>query len=141
MPTIDGDKVLSDLRALARIGAYKTGVHRPTYTPQDMEARHWLIARMRDAGLEPELDGIGNVIGRSSSTGPTLLVGSHLETQNHAGWLDGAMGVIYGLEIARTLGRGIDVGCWADEEGHFGSFLGSRSFCGLLTEHEIDVCS
>ena len=51
------------------------------------------------------------------------------------------MGVIYGLEIARTLGRGIDVAAWADEEGHFGSFLGSRSFCGLLTEHEIDVCA
>ena len=51
------------------------------------------------------------------------------------------MGVIYGLEAARTLGRGIDVAAWADEEGHFGSFIGSRSFCGLLTEQEIDVCA
>ncbi|HEY1412681.1 MAG TPA: M20/M25/M40 family metallo-hydrolase, partial [Rhodopila sp.] len=48
-------------------------------------------------------------------------------------------GVLYGLETARTLGRGIDVASWADEEGHFGSFLGSRSFCGLLTEQEIDT--
>jgi N-carbamoyl-L-amino-acid hydrolase len=68
-------------------------------------------------------------------------MGSHTETQNHAGWLDGIMGVIYGLEVARTLGRGIDVASWADEEGHFGSFIGSRSFCGLLTEQEIDVCA
>jgi N-carbamoyl-L-amino-acid hydrolase len=68
-------------------------------------------------------------------------MGSHMETQNHAGWLDGVMGVVYGLEVARTLGRGIDVAAWADEEGHFGSFLGSRSFCGLLTEQEIDVCA
>ncbi|HEX3576562.1 MAG TPA: M20/M25/M40 family metallo-hydrolase, partial [Rhodopila sp.] len=37
--------------------------------------------------------------------------------------------------------RGIDVASWADEEGHFGSFIGSRSFCGLLTEQEIDVCA
>ena len=64
-----------------------------------------------------------------------------METQNHAGWLDGVLGVIYGLETARTLGRGIDVAAWADEEGHFGSFIGSRSFCGLLTDQEIDVCA
>jgi N-carbamoyl-L-amino-acid hydrolase len=63
-----------------------------------------------------------------------------METQNHAGWLDGVMGVIYGLEVARTLGRGIDVAAWCDEEGHFGSFIGSRSACGLLTEQEMDVC-
>jgi N-carbamoyl-L-amino-acid hydrolase len=50
------------------------------------------------------------------------------------------MGVIYALEVARTLGQGIDVAGWADEEGHFGSFLGSRSFCGLLPETEIDQC-
>ena len=48
--------------------------------------------------------------------------------------------MIYGLEVARTLGGGIDVAAWADEEGHFGSFIGSRSFCGLLPEAEIDRC-
>ncbi|HEY0426078.1 MAG TPA: hydantoinase/carbamoylase family amidase, partial [Rhodopila sp.] len=111
------------------------------YSPQDVEARHWLAKRLTEAGLEASIDGIGNVFGRDPTPGRKLLIGSHMETQNHAGWLDGAMGVIYGLEVARALGRGIDVGCWADEEGHFGSFLGSRSFCGLLTEHEIDVCS
>jgi len=38
------------------------------------------------------------------------------------------------------LGRGIDVAGWADEEGHYGSFLGSRSFCGLVDEAELDAC-
>ena len=28
--------------------------------------------------------------------------------------------------------------CSADEEGHFGSFLGSKSFTGVLTEDDID---
>jgi beta-ureidopropionase / N-carbamoyl-L-amino-acid hydrolase len=139
--SIDGDRLLRDLRALARIGAYKTGVHRPTYSPEDVESRHWLAARMTEAGLDPEIDGIGNVIGRARGGGAHLLLGSHVETQPHAGWLDGALGVIYGLEVARTLGRGIDVAAWADEEGHFGSFIGSRSFCGLLSEAEIDTCS
>ena len=85
------------------------------------------------------IDGIGNVIGRGEGEGPRLLLGSHTETQNHAGWLDGALGVMFAVEIARTLGRGVDVASWADEEGHFGSFLGSRSFLGDLSEDEIDA--
>jgi N-carbamoyl-L-amino-acid hydrolase len=138
--TIDSARLLNDLRALAKIGAYKTGVHRPTFSPEDVESRHWLAVRMTEAGLAPEIDGIGNVIGRARGAGPHLLLGSHVETQPHAGWLDGALGVIYGLEVARTLGGGVDVAAWADEEGHFGSFIGSRSFCGLLSETEIDAC-
>jgi N-carbamoyl-L-amino-acid hydrolase len=136
---IDGDRLLGDLYALRKIGEYKTGVHRPTYSPEDVQSRHWLVDRMAAAGLEPEIDGIGNVIGRARGDGPKLLMGSHVETQPHAGWLDGALGVIYGLEVARALGGGIDVAAWADEEGHFGSFIGSRSFCGLLPEAEIDT--
>lgn len=140
MSRIDEKRLLNDLQTLRSIGAYRTGVHRPTYSPDDIEARHWLAARMSAAGLDPEIDGIGNVIGRGRGEGPFLLIGSHLETQSHAGWLDGAMGVIYGLEVARALGRGIDVAGWADEEGHYGSFLGSRSFCGQVDEAELDAC-
>jgi N-carbamoyl-L-amino-acid hydrolase len=140
--SIDGDRLLRDLYALRKFGEYKTGVHRPTYSPEDMASRHWLADRMRDAGLQPEIDGIGNVIGRAPGDGPKLLLGSHVETQPHAGWLDGALGVMYGVEVARALGAGIDVAAWADEEGHFGSFIGSRSFCGLLPATEIDAaCS
>jgi N-carbamoyl-L-amino-acid hydrolase len=141
MPKIDATRLLGDLYALRKIGEYKTGVHRPTYSADDMTARHWFSARLTEAGFTPEIDGIGNVIGRSSATGPKLLLGSHLETQPHAGWLDGAMGVIYGLEVARALGPPlgpcIEVGAWADEEGHFGNFLGSRSFVRGIDDDEI----
>jgi beta-ureidopropionase / N-carbamoyl-L-amino-acid hydrolase len=136
---IDGERLLRDLYELRKIGEYKTGVHRPTYSPEDVQSRHWLAERLRVAGLDPEIDGIGNVLGRARGDGPKLLLGSHVETQPHAGWLDGALGVLYGLEVARTLGGGIDVAAWADEEGHFGSFIGSRSFCGMLTDAEIDT--
>jgi N-carbamoyl-L-amino-acid hydrolase len=137
MAKIDGDRLLRDLYALRKIGEYKTGVHRPTYSTDDMTARRWFADRLTEAGLAPEIDGIGNVIGRSSVPGPKLLLGSHLETQPHAGWLDGAMGVIYGLEVARALGHGIEAGAWADEEGHFGNFLGSRSFVRGIDDAEI----
>lgn len=145
MPKIDPDRVVGDLRRLAEFGKYKTGVHRPTYSSDDMAARHWLAGRMADAGLKPEIDGIGNIIGRGEGRGPCILAGSHSESQNYAGWLDGPLGVIYGLEAARAIGADpafagavVDVGSWADEEGHFGHFMGSRSFCGELTEADID---
>ncbi len=137
MPSIDPARFLADLHALRRIGEYKTGVHRPTYSAVDMQARRYVVARLAEAGLVADIDGIGNVLGRDPSPGPHLLLGSHLETQNHAGWLDGVLGVVAGLEVARALGRGIDVAAWADEEGHYLGFPGSRSFIGDLTEAEI----
>lgn len=146
MPEIDPDRVLSDLRTLATFGAYKTGVHRPSLSPQDVEARQWFVGRLAEAGLEARIDGIGSVFGFSRASGPKLLTGSHLESQNYSGWLDGPLGVVYGLEAARALAAdpdfqdvGVDVAAWFDEEGHFGSFLGSRSFIGLVSEEDIDA--
>jgi N-carbamoyl-L-amino-acid hydrolase len=145
MPSIDGQRVIADLKRLADFGRYKTGVHRPTYSAVDVESRHWLADKLSEAGLDPVIDGIGNVIGRSTTTGPRLLVGSHSETQPYGGWLDGSLGVIYGLELARAFaadpgcaGLGIEVAAWADEEGHYGNFLGSRSFTDALPDEEID---
>ena len=139
MPKINADRLLGDLYALRKIGEYKTGVHRPSLSPDDIQSRHWLVEQLTAAGLAAEIDGIGNVFGRDKRPGRRLLMGSHLETQPHAGWLDGAMGVVFGLEAARTLGYGIDVAAWFDEEGWFGGFPGSRSFCGQLADGEIDT--
>ena len=137
MNELDAEQFLADLDELRVIGRFKTGVHRPTYTREDMESRRWLMDRMKATGLEPEMDGIGNVLGRHPGTGPKLLVGSHIETQNEAGWLDGALGVVAAVALARA-GLPVDAVAFADEEGHYGSFIGSRSFIGLLDEAEID---
>ncbi|MDQ8732358.1 Zn-dependent hydrolase [Bradyrhizobium sp. LHD-71] len=146
MPRINPERVLSDLRTLATFGAYKTGVHRPTLSDQDVAAREWFAGRMREAGLDAEIDGVANILGRSRATGRKALSGSHLESQNHAGWLDGALGCVYALEAARAIAEdpatadlGVDVAVFCDEEGHFGSFMGSRSFVGVLDESEIDT--
>jgi N-carbamoyl-L-amino-acid hydrolase len=146
MPRINPERVLSDLRTLATFGAYKTGVHRPTLSDQDIAAREWFVARMREAGLEAEIDGVANILGKSRANGKKALSGSHLESQNYAGWLDGALGCVYALEAARAVAEdpatadlGVDVVVFCDEEGHFGSFIGSRSFVGLLEEGEIDA--
>ncbi len=137
MAQVDTDRFIRDLNELRKIGEYKTGVHRPTFSPEDMESRRWLMERMRECGLEASMDGIGNVFGRHPGPGLHLLVGSHIESQNQAGWLDGALGVVAGVALARA-GLPVDVVAFADEEGHYGSFIGSRSLIGLLEESEID---
>ncbi len=146
MPKTDGERVVADLKRLAEFGRYKTGVHRPTYSAEDVASRQWLADKFAEAGLDPTIDGIGNVIGRNPRAQRRLLVGSHSETQPHGGWLDGALGVIYGLELARAFaadpalaGLGIEAVAWADEEGHYGNMLGSRSFTGGLSETEIEA--
>ncbi|MBN8987471.1 MAG: Zn-dependent hydrolase [Rhizobiales bacterium] len=141
----DGARVLADLNALRAIGAYKTGVHKPTFSEPHMRSLDWLVQHLPEAGLTAEIDGIGNVFGTSSKSGPKLLAGSHLESQNYAGWLDGPLGVIYALEAARVLNSdpdvngAVEVASWCDEEGHFGSFLGSRSYVGALSEQDVDA--
>ena len=142
---VDGPRVLADLNALRAIGAYKTGVHKPTFSEPHMRSLEWLAQRLPEAGLVPDIDGIGNVLGTSAKSGPKLLAGSHLESQNFAGWLDGPLGVIYALEAARVINPdpnekgAVEVAAWCDEEGHFGSFLGSRSYVGGVTEADIDA--
>lgn len=138
MSAVDTEAFLRDLYELRAIGTFKSGVHRPTYSREDMEARRWLMAKLTECGLEASIDGIGNVYGRHPGPGPHLLVGSHIESQNEAGWLDGALGVVAGIALARA-GLPVDVCAFADEEGHFSlSLPGSRSMIGDLTEEAID---
>src|SRR5436305_472278 len=142
---VDGARVLADLNALRGIGAYKTGVHKPTFSEPHLQSLAWLVQKLPDAALAPAIDGIGNVLGTSAKSGAKLLAGSHLESQNYAGWLDGPLGVVYALEAARVINLdlsangAVEVAAWCDEEGHFGSFLGSRSYVGSVTEADIDT--
>jgi len=142
---VDGARVLADLNALRSIGAYKTGVHKPSFSEPHMRSLQWLAQRLPEAGLAATIDGIGNVLGTSAKSGPKLLAGSHLESQNYAGWLDGPLGVVYALEAARVINPdsgtngAVEVASWCDEEGHFGHFLGSRSYVGAVSEDEIDA--
>ena len=146
MIRINGDRLLADLRKLASFGAFKTGVDRVALSAADLEARRWLMQRMREAGLEPEMDEVANVYGRHPGTKRALLIGSHTDTVPRGGWLDGALGVMCGVEIARAAMEdgtaspiGIDVASFEDEEGTFLGFLGSRTFCNDLPAAEIDA--
>lgn len=144
MATINPERLLADLYKLRSFGASGTGVVRPSLSSIDMQARHWLVDKMTEAGLDAKIDGIGNVFGRSSNPGKALLIGSHSDTQPTGGWLDGALGVIYALEVARAMAEDpecsslpLDTVAWIDEESTFASCLGSRSFSGMLAPGEM----
>ncbi|MGR8950627.1 MAG: M20 family metallo-hydrolase [Gammaproteobacteria bacterium] len=138
--SVDTDRAINDLRALARFGALEKGVDRRALTKQDIEARRWLATRMQAAGLETSLDEIGTLSGRTPACEQYVLVGSHTDTVPKGGWLDGSMGVIYGLELARSWVEskvqsniGIEVISFSDEEGRFGGLMGSGVFAGKQT--------
>jgi len=139
MPRIDAERLLSDLQRLRAIGALGRGVVRPAFSAPDMEARQWLKRRYAEASLEATIDGVGNVLGRSRQAGKALLIGSHSDTQPTGGWLDGALGVIYALEVVRALAADsetralpVDAVSFQDEESRFVGCLGSRSLTGAL---------
>ena len=143
---IDPNRFLSNLDQLRQFGAVGTGVVRPAYSQPDVAARAWLADQMRDAGLNVQYDAMGNLFGLAD--GPSLLMGSHSDSQPEGGWLDGALGVIAALEIARASreqgGPPVSVVSFQDEEGRFGVTTGSAVWSGklplaqadLLTDHD-----
>jgi N-carbamoyl-L-amino-acid hydrolase len=131
--------------ALARFGALPGGgVTRMCWSPPYEAARTWLLGELKTAGLATWVDPAGNVFGALGTEGlrpgaPIVLTGSHIDTVPEGGILDGALGVIAGLECLHVIresgtrpARPLAVAAWSDEEGRYGSLFGSRAFCGRL---------
>ena len=141
MTDINRERLMGDLRKLAEFGKHKTGVDRIAFSEADIAARRWLCGRLAESGLSARLDRYGNVLGRAPEVARAALIGSHTDSVPAGGWLDGALGVIYGLEIARSLReggiRGVDVISFQDEEGTYVPCLGSKAFCGVLAEKDL----
>ena len=145
MVAISASRLQDRITTLARFGALPGGgVTRPCWSPQHEEARAWLTGEMRAAGLETWVDPAGNVFGALGVTAlgaecPVVLTGSHIDTVPEGGILDGALGVLAGLEVLQTIRERqaphrlpLAVAAWSDEEGRYGSLFGSRAFCGTL---------
>ena len=145
MTTISLPRLRSRIETLARFGALPGGgVTRSAWSPPHEEARAWLMDEMRAAGLEPWVDAAGNIfgglgMGAFDPARPAVVTGSHIDTVPEGGILDGALGVLAGLEALHVVhesgaahDRPLAVAAWSDEEGRYGSLFGSRAFCGLL---------
>jgi beta-ureidopropionase / N-carbamoyl-L-amino-acid hydrolase len=145
MPAISIERLDRRITSLARFGALPGGgVTRPAWSPPHEEARAWLVEEMRRAGLRTWVDRAGNIFGatgieRFDRAAPAVVTGSHIDTVPEGGILDGALGVLAGLECLESIvasgvphRRPLVVAAWSDEEGRYGSLFGSRAFCGLL---------
>ena len=142
MLPVNADRFLADLHTLRSFGAAGVGkgVVRPAYSDPDIAAREWLVGRMREAGLSVHVDPVGSVFGLAE--GRSLLLGSHTDSQPEGGWLDGALGVIAALEVARASvefeGPPVSVVSFQDEEGRFGVTTGSAVWSGNLSLEKAD---
>lgn len=137
---LNPDRFLSDLHTLRRFGASGVGrgVRRPAYSDPDIAAREWIAARMAEAGLRPHFDDMGNLFGLAPGGASSLLLGSHSDSQPEGGWLDGALGVMAALEVARCV-PGVSVVSFQDEEGRFGATTGSAVWSGQISQAEADA--
>jgi beta-ureidopropionase / N-carbamoyl-L-amino-acid hydrolase len=143
MPLEPGN-VISNLRELRDLTTNADGAQRVAFTPTWLKAREWFGSKLIGLPVERHFDAAGNQwITLRGASEKTLVLGSHLDSVPNGGWLDGALGVVAGLEVVRYLAekyhgkppftvRLVD---WADEEGaRFGrSLFGSAAFAGKHT--------
>jgi N-carbamoyl-L-amino-acid hydrolase len=140
-PAISLPRLRERIETLSRFGRNPEGqgISRSCWSPAHEKARGWLLDRMKEAGLETHVDPAGNVFGRLGGHGPTVMTGSHIDTVPQGGPLDGALGVLAGLECLETMHEAavatrlpLAVAAWSDEEGRYGSLFGSRCFTGRM---------
>src|SRR5881397_1591832 len=103
---IDERRLLRRLDDLAQRGVLPHGViYRPLYSPPWSTAMDLVTIWMKEAGLLTRRDAVGNVWGRieGSRGGRVIATGSHLDTVRGGGALDGALGVVAGIEAVSSL--------------------------------------
>ena len=137
--------VIDDLRALAARTSDAHGAQRVAWGPVWRDARAWFDERLAATGLRAEADVAGNRWTTIPGARPeTVIIGGHLDSVPNGGWLDGALGVLAGLEaLRRWSGRTppvtLTVVDFADEEGaRFSrSLLGSSGASGSLVADSV----
>ena len=149
---IDPARLWDSLMDMARIGATpKGGVRRLALGPVDKQGRDRFRTLCEAAQLQVRIDAMGNMFARRPGRDPArlpVLFGSHLDSQPSGGKFDGALGVMAGLEVMRTLDdlgltteAPLDLVNWTDEEGsRFGkSLMGSGVWAGVYGHAETEA--
>jgi N-carbamoyl-L-amino-acid hydrolase len=138
---LNPQRTITELNELRALTEDSNGAQRVAFTDLWLASREWFTSKLAGLGVEHHYDAAGNhwmtLPGESKRA---LILGSHLDSVPNGGWLDGALGVMTGLEVMRGFaetynGRPpvtIRLVDFADEEGaRFGrSLLGSSAFAG-----------
>ena len=157
---VDFPRLQADVEALSAIGRRENhGIYRMAFTSEFFEACDWLKAKAQAADLDVHTDEAFNVHARVHARGhdqtaasrpdgdrqaASVMTGSHLDSVPGGGALDGALGVVVGLECLRRLKeldvpltKPVELCAFADEEGRFGGMFGSQAMAGNLTPEMI----
>lgn len=132
-----------------KIGATSNGgVERQAATYEDGLTKDWFVKTANDAGFNVITDAIGNQFAQViwHKDAPSILVGSHLDSQPLGGRFDGVYGVLSALHTAKILDDEVRKGVfepkynlivvnWFNEEGaRFPpSIMGSSVFAGIYS--------
>ena len=141
--------VMERVEALARISDEPGRLTRTFSSPAMSRANELVAGWMREDGLEPSSDAIGNRLGFYPGADPnskTLLMGSHLDTVPDAGKFDGPLGVLIAMACVRRLSEqgvrlpfAIKICAFGDEEGarYQVPYLGSRAMAGTFDHQDL----
>ncbi|MCL7930723.1 M20 family metallo-hydrolase [Halomonas llamarensis] len=144
-----GHDLLTRLDEAARYSQPGPGVTRLFCSPEHRQVLPLIEQWMELAGLTPELDAAGSLVGRcpnAQAGKPTLTLGSHQDSVVEGGKYDGMLGIavpLIALEALRregiTLPYGVEVVAFGDEEGvRFPTTLvGSRALAGTTDPQQL----
>jgi N-carbamoyl-L-amino-acid hydrolase len=142
---LDPKRTVAELRELQELTGDENGAQRVAWTDTWERARDWLREKLLGLPLEEEIDEAGNqwwtLRGGSERT---VLIGGHIDSVPNGGWLDGALNMVAGVEVARRLAEDgepattVRMVNWADEEGaRFGrSLFGSSAAAGSMDDQD-----
>lgn len=143
-PPLNAQRLNARIEALARFTKPDAPWTRRAFSPLFGDARAWLREEFAAAGLQVSQDAGGNLIGRragANSRRKPIITGSHCDTVPGGGRFDGIIGVLAGIEVARTLheqGIALEhplevIDFLSEEPSDYGiSCVGSRAFAGVL---------
>lgn len=148
---VNAERIMKRIQDLAQFNATPgQGITRFSYSPQDAQARAYLMEQFRELGLTVRVDPMGNIRARYDGTDPALAplwIGSHIDSVRHGGPYDGIVGVVGALEtvsVFREAGhrprRSVEVVIFPEEEGsNFGTtMVGSKCLVGKLDLHGLE---
>ncbi|MCF8068709.1 MAG: Zn-dependent hydrolase [Desulfobacterales bacterium] len=125
---INGNRLQQSLEEMAKIGATsRGGVTRLALSDEDKQARDLFVKWLKEIDCEITIDDMGSIFGTlpgSENNLPSVMSGSHIDSQPRGGRFDGILGVMGALEILRTIrenniqiNRPVTAVAWTNEEG------------------------
>jgi len=144
---INAERVNQNLETLKTFGINDEGGNdRVAYSDHELDARAYVIKRLKDLGVEVRIDAAGNISAvRKGRKGLSKVVafGSHIDAVPNGGHYDGQVGSMAALEVMQTLveqkiktNHDFELLIFTNEEG---GVFGSRALAGKIDEGTLKV--